>query len=672
MKDKTNLRLTRTFINRTALGEDADSASPPANASRRRLDDAVARQDAPDEDVTTSSQRDGHSSGAYESRYGKPFKAEAASSSTPLSSVTNSTYRKNPRSNNTKDAVGSSGREAGNKRHRDDSPFDDFSSRRSNSKDRGTEDSSRRAGGDHGNGNGRSRRSRSRDRGRRHSRSRSRSGGRFPTDRTVSSRDKQRSARDREGRRSGNTRSSRSRDRDSTRPQGRRSPYRHTSSHGQPLRRPSPSRRTERLESDTRAADRQRRSPERQRRSSSRPSAGIDRRRREQPSFRGSPIRSRDSPRRRRRSRSRSRGPSPDRKPSQRFSERALGVRSSRDRGDLGTGRHESRRPQSEHDSRSPSRAFVRKERLEHEGPRREPPSQMSSLRGGRSGERDPSHGEASVGHYPRQENSPTMQPRYGHGPPLQLPPPSSNYDDGALTAKQVAHMMLNPRPYRGARQASRREPGVRRAGSMTDSMADSLTDDVNLNGDSGVSVSGRGDGRASPRVGSFDANGRAGHAGGPAHMVGSLKPIKHRLSETEAGGGSEPLHGRVAVDGYRRNGGPGLASSGAAPPHPTVAQRGNTDIFPANNGVRTQGETTPVNAEHGGVRGGVELPDMPAPALLPPPASVQPLSLPPGHAQGARLMIQGTHPAVPERRIHALVSGFGVVGKIEVLEVRI
>lgn len=37
----------------------------------------------------------------------------------------------------------------------------------------------------------------------------------------------------------------------------------------------------------------------------------------------------------------------------------------------------------------------------------------------------------------------------------------------------------------------------------------------------------------------------------------------------------------------------------------------------------------------------------------------------------GTRLMIKGTHPAVPERRIHALVSEFGVVGKIEVLEVR-
>lgn len=47
--------------------------------------------------------------------------------------------------------------------------------------------------------------------------------------------------------------------------------------------------------------------------------------------------------------------------------------------------------------------------------------------------------------------------------------------------------------------------------------------------------------------------------------------------------------------------------------------------------------------------------------------------ALPPagsGGGGGARLMIKGTHPAVPERHIHALVSQFGVVGKIEVLEV--
>lgn len=46
----------------------------------------------------------------------------------------------------------------------------------------------------------------------------------------------------------------------------------------------------------------------------------------------------------------------------------------------------------------------------------------------------------------------------------------------------------------------------------------------------------------------------------------------------------------------------------------------------------------------------------------LPPPGTTR--------GEGARLMIKGTHPAVPERNIHALVSPFGVVGKIEVLEV--
>lgn len=60
----------------------------------------------------------------------------------------------------------------------------------------------------------------------------------------------------------------------------------------------------------------------------------------------------------------------------------------------------------------------------------------------------------------------------------------------------------------------------------------------------------------------------------------------------------------------------------------------------------------------------------VPGPVDLPLPSSAAPPRPPPGRAQGARLMIKGTHPAVPERRIHALASDFGVVGKIEVLEV--
>ena len=61
---------------------------------------------------------------------------------------------------------------------------------------------------------------------------------------------------------------------------------------------------------------------------------------------------------------------------------------------------------------------------------------------------------------------------------------------------------------------------------------------------------------------------------------------------------------------------------------------------------------------------------DIPALAVLPPLGTIQPLPLSVDRPQGSRLMVKGTHPAVPERRIHALASSFGTVGKIEVLEV--
>lgn len=63
---------------------------------------------------------------------------------------------------------------------------------------------------------------------------------------------------------------------------------------------------------------------------------------------------------------------------------------------------------------------------------------------------------------------------------------------------------------------------------------------------------------------------------------------------------------------------------------------------------------------------------DVPMRALLPSPGTIQPVSLSGDRPQGARLIIKGTHPAVPERKIHALASAYGTVGKIEVLEVRI
>ena len=77
------------------------------------------------------------------------------------------------------------------------------------------------------------------------------------------------------------------------------------------------------------------------------------------------------------------------------------------------------------------------------------------------------------------------------------------------------------------------------------------------------------------------------------------------------------------------------------------------------------------VHGGGGGAGPGMLRADVPGPVELPLPSSAAPLRPPPRRAQGARLMIKGTHPAVPERRIHALASDFGVVGKIEVLEVR-
>lgn len=87
----------------------------------------------------------------------------------------------------------------------------------------------------------------------------------------------------------------------------------------------------------------------------------------------------------------------------------------------------------------------------------------------------------------------------------------------------------------------------------------------------------------------------------------------------------------------------------------------------PSNEGAALRGEWA-VHADDGVGRMRT---DVPARALLPSSGTIQPVPLSVDRPQGARLIIKGTHPAVPERRIHALASAYGTVGKIEVLEVR-
>ncbi|CAM9585342.1 unnamed protein product [Scytosiphon promiscuus] len=102
---------------------------------------------------------------------------------------------------------------------------------------------------------------------------------------------------------------------------------------------------------------------------------------------------------------------------------------------------------------------------------------------------------------------------------------------------------------------------------------------------------------------------------------------------------------------------------------HAAARLVGNNQGFPSGNGGGVPTGDW-MGRQNGAVSGGPSaLTANPAPAMLPPSSSLRPVPLPAGRAQGARLMIKGTHPAVPERRIHALASAFGVVGKIEVLE---
>jgi len=120
------------------------------------------------------------------------------------------------------------------------------------------------------------------------------------------------------------------------------------------------------------------------------------------------------------------------------------------------------------------------------------------------------------------------------------------------------------------------------------------------------------------------------GAPGGPGGFPGSDNPSRARYHAAAANDGYQGVGGGMARGDWSRGGGGSSQMAG----------------------------------------GGLPFGPFPAPAMLPPPSSLRPLPLPAGRAQGARLMITGTHPAVPERRIHALASAFGIVGKIEVLEV--
>lgn len=141
---------------------------------------------------------------------------------------------------------------------------------------------------------------------------------------------------------------------------------------------------------------------------------------------------------------------------------------------------------------------------------------------------------------------------------------------------------------------------------------------------------------------------------------------------------GGAPIPPVAAVPGKRflmaggAGGGGGFTPSDDPPTKRFHATTGNGgEGYPMGNGEMPRGGWP--RRDVGGIQGGGGLgplaPNL-APAVLPPLSSLRPLPLPAGCAQGARLMIKGTHPAVPERRIHALASTFGIVGKIEVLEV--
>lgn len=208
------------------------------------------------------------------------------------------------------------------------------------------------------------------------------------------------------------------------------------------------------------------------------------------------------------------------------------------------------------------------------------------------------------------------------------------------------------------------------------------------------------GDGRGSNGDSSKLVDERRGGAGRPlapvafneshAHELGvdapqvqqSQRSDKRRLVDSEQGGGRASLlqlrggDRFDVVSNFNRNidgGAHGFQGNGIPPPrkqYPAVTP-GNANGYVVHKELLGRGDWG-----HGGAVGGLgsematERKEVPAPGSLPHPPAARPLPAVAARAQGARLMIKGTHPAVPERRIHALASDFGVVGKIEVLEV--
>lgn len=172
---------------------------------------------------------------------------------------------------------------------------------------------------------------------------------------------------------------------------------------------------------------------------------------------------------------------------------------------------------------------------------------------------------------------------------------------------------------------------------------------------------------------------------GAIAAQVLSERPDKRRLVDSEQGSGRASLlhhrgNGLFDIDSVvSRNvdcGDHGFQGNSIPPPRKgyTALTPGNANGYGAYDGERLGGG----HWEHGGEHGGLgsemakEREEVAAPEMLPHPPAARPLPAVAARAQGARLMIKGTHPAVPERRIHALASDFGVVGKIEVLEVKL
>lgn len=154
-------------------------------------------------------------------------------------------------------------------------------------------------------------------------------------------------------------------------------------------------------------------------------------------------------------------------------------------------------------------------------------------------------------------------------------------------------------------------------------------------------------------RYGSFDSSRR-----GDNHS--NTKPARQG-QQPQHPGASPPRKRHAGADAFAAHG-----DNGIGKPEGHRHPQGN------GNGNDKFGRGPAVWTKIGG--GGPPPSGGPAPSPRPPGMLTTPKpAMPPGgpgRVDGARLMIQGTHPAVPERRIHALVSEFGVVGKIEVLEV--